>query len=138
MLKIEMPKPTPLNKIPEGEKYLKPYQFGINRWKRPKKTKGARKKAVIKCVPFERTPVGVLLKYCAPLEFSLIMDSCTVVQTYVIESVAYASNNDLFKTERFRLALGHYKKYGCQASKNKDMDVNDAMDFAMKRVNGLV
>jgi hypothetical protein len=57
--------------------------------------------------------VGHLLKYEAPLEFKLIVDSAGLEPSAdFIEAVSYASTNPLFRKTKFRRCLIDYRKHG--------------------------
>lgn len=55
------------------------------------------------------------MRYHAPIEFALIVDSCgtrNAPQADVIETLCYISDNRFFKTVCFRRALMDYRKNG--------------------------
>lgn len=69
---------------------------------------------------FEETRVGYLMRYHAPIEFALLVDSCgkKAPSADIIEEIGYVSNNDFFRTICFRRALMDYRKNGlrCQVA----------------------
>lgn len=55
------------------------------------------------------------MRYHAPIEFALIVDSCGVKnapQADLIEKLCYISDNGFFRTVCFRRALMDYRKNG--------------------------
>ena len=69
---------------------------------------------------FEETKLGFVIKYEAPIEYDIIMSSCTTgafpePDVGVIEIVANASIDPLFKKPRFWRYFEVYKRDGCFA-----------------------
>lgn len=77
---------------------------------------------------FDDTRVGHLLKYEAPLEYSLIVGAYAkggVPSANLIEQVGYISTNPLFRKPKFRKALIEYRKYGlyCGITRDQSADI---------------
>ena len=88
--------------------------------KKKQKKRGRPKKRKVKKVrgikrTFDDTKVGHFLKYEAPLEYELLINSMgagKAPSADMIEMVGYASINPLFKKPKFRRALIEYRKKG--------------------------
>lgn len=104
-------------KWPKPRKKPKNLPSNRPREKRPSKNKGRapRRKA------FEEVRLGHLMKYRAPLEYALIMESATAgaPNADLIESISYASINPFFRTILFRRALIDYRINGLYGAKGK-------------------
>lgn len=140
MVQIEMPVAKPLSEIREGETILREWKYMIDKLERlkSKKCRRKRKKVKVDKIPFGSTPIGTLLKHYAPNEYWLLTDSCENIPCYLIESIAYSSDNEFFRTARFRKALAHYKKYGRTKTDYKGFTLEDELKYASMKVNGLV
>jgi hypothetical protein len=60
------------------------------------------------------------MRYHAPIEFALIVDSCGAKEAPsadLIEKLGYLSGNNFFKTVCFRRALMDYRKNGLRSKK---------------------
>lgn len=69
---------------------------------------------------FEDIRLGYLMRYRAPIEFALIVDSCgakDAPSADIIEKLAYISDNKFFRTIQFRRALIDYRKNGLRSKK---------------------
>lgn len=69
---------------------------------------------------FEDIRLGYLMRYRAPIEFALIVDSCgtkDAPSADIIEKLAYISENKFFRTIQFRRALIDYRKNGLRSKK---------------------
>lgn len=69
---------------------------------------------------FEEIRIGYLMRYHAPIEFALIVDSCGAKEAPsadIIEKLTYLSDNKFFRTMQFRRALMDYRKNGLRSKK---------------------
>ena len=82
---------------------------------------------------FEKTRLGWLLKYDAPIEYRVIMDATKsgLPTAEMVELVSYTSLNPIFRTAQFRYALIDYRLYGLEAKKARE-DIGDAEMRAIK------
>ena len=56
----------------------------------------------------------------------------------LIETISYASDNDVFKGSKFRLALADFRRYGYSTPNAKTISCDEELEFAIKRMSGLV
>ena len=79
--------------------------------------KRGRPKGSLKQRPFEQTRLGFFLKYEAPIEYELIMRSTPQSafpkpSIHLIETIAIASHNPVFKKNKYFKYLQEYKEKG--------------------------
>lgn len=51
-----------------------------------------------------------------------------------IESLCYTSDNPIFRTEEFRLALIDYRRHGLATKNRKDLNIDDEIGFIKTRM----
>lgn len=102
------------------QKPKKPQRLPSNR---PKpKAKAKNKGRAPRRKAFEEVRLGHLMKYRAPLEYALVMESCTKWKgpdADLIESISYASTNPFFRSVLFRRALIDYRIHGLHGAVGK-------------------
>lgn len=80
---------------------------------------------------FEETALGYLLKYEAPIEYSLILTTLGEKQApsaNFIEAISYASINPLFRKSKFRRALIEYRQHGLY-SEHRNLANKSAVEY---------
>lgn len=77
---------------------------------------------------FEKTCLGWLLKYEAPIEYDILrsVSGRSLPSAEEIERMSYMSLLPIFRSKRFRLALIDYRIYGLGAEKETRYDRGDA------------
>lgn len=92
----------------------------VKRRKRRKRRKTTQKEPVKKC-KFELTRIGLLMKHLARTEYDLLMEMSkstgATLTPLLIEQVTYTSDNPLFKSKTFRVALLDFRVNGLKPYK---------------------
>lgn len=77
-----------------------------------------------------------------PVEYDIICKSCDINRrstwnvkkiTQLIESIAYISDNPVFRTPKFRVTLIEFKKYGFSPQKAERWSVKDVLKISKER-----
>lgn len=123
MLTIPMPQAYSQKQLKElkiaKNQIIQPKKVAKKR-KRRKRKKTTQKEPVKKC-KFELTRIGLLMKYLARTEYDLLMEMSkstgATLTPLLIEQVTYASDNPLFKSKTFRVALLDFRVNGLKPYK---------------------
>ena len=106
--------------------------------KRKRKT-GPKPSGLKRNVQFNETSVGHFLYVYAPIQYHLLMEYSRAIGSFeygrnikpaVIETIAINSDNEAFKTARFRRALIAYRRSGMHPLRKTKWTLKDALYYS--------